>query len=268
MEITREQLEAYKVDRTGWTAGPWDKEPDRLRWQHAGYACLMVRHPRHGYWCAYVGVDRAHPLYGKHPLHGEAPELFARVDSARDLNYGDVCDGLVCHVPARGMPDDVWWLGMDFGHAFDQAPGLEAHMRELDRLIPKLGRVDRATRATPARPSRHAADLSRPGRGTQSDRSARRAAQNDRQRSWRCPCNRGDAMTVNVTHRRCQPHTGEFRLTMAVAFDTRDPDSISRAAALVAEVVRLYASPAERRVLCEELEKAAGSMRGAQGAKP
>lgn len=137
----QEVIANYKVDRTGWKPGPWDSEPDRAQWTHAGFACLMVRHPHHGYLCSYVGVDRAHPLYGKHPLHGEADELFANLDPARDLNYGDYCDDVICHVPEPGMPDDVWWLGMDFGHAFDQAPGQEARERELEKRIPSLAEI-------------------------------------------------------------------------------------------------------------------------------
>lgn len=140
-----EQLADYKVDRTGWAPGPWDAEGDREQWVHAGYACLMVRHARHGYWCGYVGVDNRHPLYGEHPLHSAHP-FFRELNPARELNYGEACDdGVICHVPQRHMPADVWWLGMDFGHFLDQAPGLEAREREMDELIPKLRELRDAT---------------------------------------------------------------------------------------------------------------------------
>ena len=138
MELSAEQLATYKVDRTNWQAGPWDGEPDRLQWTHAGFACLMVRHPRMGNWCAYVGVDRAHPLYGKHPLHGDADEVFERLEPARQLNYGDFCDGVICHAPEPGLPAEVWWLGMDFAHAFDRVPGAEARERAQDSRNPTL----------------------------------------------------------------------------------------------------------------------------------
>lgn len=30
--MTNETEEEFKVDRTGWAAGPWDSEPDKLQW--------------------------------------------------------------------------------------------------------------------------------------------------------------------------------------------------------------------------------------------
>lgn len=142
-EITAEQLANYRVDKTGWPDGPWMTEPDRTQWQHAGFACMTVRHPRHGYWCSYVGVDRAHPCYGKHPLH-DGKELFAGIEA--DLNYGDHCDGVICHVPDPGMPDDVWWLGMDFGHALDYAPGMAAREAEMETRLPAMREIGERVR--------------------------------------------------------------------------------------------------------------------------
>jgi hypothetical protein len=123
-ELTQAELKEFKVDKTGWGEGPWQTEPDREQWTHAGYACLILRHPHGGYLCGYVGVDRAHPAYGKHPLREDVDAT-----AHQDLNYGSACEGLICHVPEPGMPDDVWWLGFDCGHAFDVAPGLEARER-------------------------------------------------------------------------------------------------------------------------------------------
>jgi hypothetical protein len=34
-------------------------------------------------------------------------------------------------VPASGRPDDVWWIGADFGHTWDLAPGRDAFMRQI-----------------------------------------------------------------------------------------------------------------------------------------
>lgn len=119
-----EILDYEVVDKTGWAEGPWMAEPDRAQWAHAGYACLILRHPHHGYLCGYVGVDRAHPAYGKHPLQEEV-----KASAHQGLNYGALCDGLICHVPEPGMPDDVWWLGFDCGHSWDLAPAREARER-------------------------------------------------------------------------------------------------------------------------------------------
>ena len=115
--LSVEELESYCVDRSGWPAGPWDTEPDREQWQHAGYACLVTRHPRWGHLCGYVGVDRAHPCYGK-----TYEEM--RVEVHGGLTYGDTCCGHICHVAEPGMPDDVFWLGFDASHAGDLSPAM------------------------------------------------------------------------------------------------------------------------------------------------
>ncbi len=133
MSEHNQTLEA--IDKSTWGDGPWQSEPDRHQWQHAGYACLMVRHEHFGYWCAYVGVDRAHPQYGKDWRKNEALQ---DLDIGRHINYSASCGDRVCHVPEPGMPDDVWWLGMDFGHAFELAPAMEARDRELAKTIPAL----------------------------------------------------------------------------------------------------------------------------------
>lgn len=116
--MSAETVAEPRIDKTNWAPGPWIDEPDRVQWQHAGYACMLLRHPHGGHWCGYVGVDRAHPFYGRKPLEEELP-----LEGPWDLNYGDRCDGAVCHIPEPGMPEDVWWLGFDCGHAFDLCPG-------------------------------------------------------------------------------------------------------------------------------------------------
>jgi hypothetical protein len=42
------------------------------------------------------------------------------------LTYSDSCNlgAEICHVPAPGQPDDVWWLGWDCGHFMDVSPYL------------------------------------------------------------------------------------------------------------------------------------------------
>lgn len=102
------------VDKSGWGPGPWQDEPDRKEWKHAGLPCLMSRGPS-GHWCGYVAVPPGHPAHGKHydgvdvNVHG-------------GLTYADKCQGAICHVPEPGDPDDVWWLGFDCAHARDLSP--------------------------------------------------------------------------------------------------------------------------------------------------
>lgn len=107
------------IDRSTWGAGPWDGEPDRVDFHTAGYPCLLHRGPA-GAWCGYVAVPPGHPLHGidYDGVHGLMPEL----DVHGGLTYAAACRGGICHVPAPGEPDDVWWLGFDCGHAGDVAP--------------------------------------------------------------------------------------------------------------------------------------------------
>lgn len=53
------------IDKTDWTRGPWDKEPDKIQWQDdaTGLPCLIVRGPS-GALCGYVGVATDHPWHG------------------------------------------------------------------------------------------------------------------------------------------------------------------------------------------------------------
>lgn len=116
----------HVVDRSGWPAGEWDNEPDKVQWNHAGFACLAVRN-RMGAWCGYVGVPNGHPDYEKHydnvdvHVHG-------------GLTYSNKCqpEGPICHIPEPGFPDDVWWLGFDLLHGGDDSPGMMKIRTDLD----------------------------------------------------------------------------------------------------------------------------------------
>lgn len=114
--MTPEQVAQYRVDRTGWPSGPWDNEPDRVDFStQVGLTGLMLR-SRLGNWCGYVGVEPGHPAYGKNYF-----DVPCRVHGG--LTYSGECQGNVCHVPAPGSPDTLWWLGFDCRHAYDLAPG-------------------------------------------------------------------------------------------------------------------------------------------------
>lgn len=115
--------------RDGWPSGPWDTEPDKISWtdEATGRPCLIVRNAGGGL-CGYVAVDPDHPLHGR---DYEAPDVAVH----GGLTYADRCqdgdteaDG-ICHVPAPGAPEDVWWFGFDCVHAGDQAPGMLASLQ-------------------------------------------------------------------------------------------------------------------------------------------
>src|SRR4051794_8253554 len=101
-----EKSELPVLDKSTWGDGPWQDEPDRVDFVHAGLACFVRRHPLYGHLCGYVGIPREHPLYGK-------PYEECSLDAHGGVNYADACDEKagICHVPQPGMPADVWWLG-------------------------------------------------------------------------------------------------------------------------------------------------------------
>jgi len=110
-----EQTE-HKIDRSSWTSGPWDNEPDKINWTDpaTGMACMIVRN-YYGQLCGYVACPEGHPAYGKSYNEVDA-------DVHGGLTYAAACQGHICHVPEPGSPDNVWWLGFDCGHFSDAGP--------------------------------------------------------------------------------------------------------------------------------------------------
>jgi len=108
--------------RTDWDPGPWDDEPDKVYWvdDDTDLDCLIVRN-RLGALCGYVGVPPTHPWHGK-----DYDDVPAEVHGG--LTYADRCQPAeneaagICHVPAAGRSEDVWWLGFDTAHACDRLP--------------------------------------------------------------------------------------------------------------------------------------------------
>lgn len=114
--MTKEEIAAYSVDRSGWSEGPWDSEPDRVDFEHAGLHCMVIRNDM-GALCGYVGVPRGHALYME-----RCDDV--SLDVHGGVTYAEKCAGHICHAPGPGQPDDVWWLGFDCTHAGDTIPGL------------------------------------------------------------------------------------------------------------------------------------------------
>lgn len=114
------------IDKSKWGPGPWQDEQDRVEFRAHGLPCLLARHQRFGHWCMYVGVPPGHPWHGK-----DYDSI--TVEAHGGLTYSAACDGDpvdgICHVPLEGEPEHAWWVGVDFAHAWDFSPGMEARTR-------------------------------------------------------------------------------------------------------------------------------------------
>ena len=111
----------WSIDKRDWGEGPWIDEPDRVEWRHRDLPCLIVRSDATGALCGYVGVPPGHPWCGRGYDEIEA-------SAHGGLTYSNACDpgGPICHEPAPGEPDEVWWVGFDCSHAYDVSPKIEA----------------------------------------------------------------------------------------------------------------------------------------------
>lgn len=131
------------IDKSKWDRGPWDDEPDKVQWQDVvtGLPCLAVRNEL-GFWCGYVAITEDHPCF-ELPYDDEKVDLschggltFSGHCSEHNPEHG------ICHVPAPGEPDNVWWFGFDCGHAFDFCPGVVATLKECKCYNPDLHEHD------------------------------------------------------------------------------------------------------------------------------
>jgi hypothetical protein len=149
-ELVMEMREWSHLDKRAWERGPWDDEPDKVQWRDeaTGLPCLAVRNERSGNWCGYVGVSERHPAFGLNYYHStwdaeQEGQTLTPVQAAINavsvhggLTFADKCHPSpegeghgICHVPAPGEPDHVWWFGFDCAHSGDVSPGYSAELR-------------------------------------------------------------------------------------------------------------------------------------------
>lgn len=131
------------ADKSSWLRGPWDNEPDKIQWQdtETGLPCLIVRGP-FGALCGYVGVPLSHPLHGK---------SYNEVDLTAHggLNFSASCqkgaeNAAICHIPADGEPDHIWWFGFDCAHSGDLCPSYAGkYMRRNEGIYRALNYVEK-----------------------------------------------------------------------------------------------------------------------------
>lgn len=133
-----------EVHPKGWGDGPWEHEPNRIDFSHAGFPCFIHRNMHvTGSWCGYVGItSRKHPAYGKHY------DRLDKINVHGGLTFSDRCEGHICH-PSK---ERVWWLGLDFAHLDDYMPRLVHSSYELERhnLLLRPIRRGRVRKSGPA----------------------------------------------------------------------------------------------------------------------
>ena len=132
--ITEEQIQAFnnecEKNKKSWPPGPWNNEPNRVEWEHAGFRCLALRQPQSGHWCGYVGLPKGHKHYGipdSVPYYDDdGNEIKDRQVVAFELSYGHggvtygrFCQGDVCHISDN---EELYWLGFDCAHSGDLTP--------------------------------------------------------------------------------------------------------------------------------------------------
>ncbi len=97
-------------DRSDWSRGPWDNEPDRVEWRSEGGPCLVLRGPV-GAWSGYIGVNPGHPWHNKTDLE---------VDVHGGITYAAANEDQLLGFPA--FASDLWIVGFDCAHVFDTIP--------------------------------------------------------------------------------------------------------------------------------------------------
>ncbi len=116
------------IDRNGWGPGPWDGEPDHVKWRTLAGFPAQARRTRFGYWCGYVAVPHSHPSYGR------VPYWHPSGDRGAPLQKLDVHGGVTAVGHFIG-DESSWWIGFDCGHALDSRPGELAFLKTVDPTI-------------------------------------------------------------------------------------------------------------------------------------
>ncbi len=119
METTKiEEIEVTfgLLNRTNWrctTPGPWDKEPDLLKFDIYEYQCLIIRSNTTGALNGYIGVPQTHPWHNQ---------------SSEDLNLVLDIHGGITHISTEvykiSVPYGGRWVGFDCSHSFDFMPAI------------------------------------------------------------------------------------------------------------------------------------------------
>ena len=143
-----ETKEYRTIDKTDWLRGEWDTEPDKAQFtdEKTGLPCLIVR-ALSGALCGYVGVPEGHPYFGKNFY--DVYDITQELEVHGGLTFSDFCAHSpdesrgICHVPAPGEPDRVWWLGFDCAHGGDAIPAYHHKIKDYMNIYRSFAYVKR-----------------------------------------------------------------------------------------------------------------------------
>jgi len=121
--LTEDEVFRALDDKALWGAGPWQDEPDRVEFRHAGMPCVLQRSPFYGAWCGYVAVYPLHPWYG-----ADRYEIDAGEDVPVSVSYAAHDDDLVTCATLRGESSDRYWVGFGYFGANDYGPKFAASL--------------------------------------------------------------------------------------------------------------------------------------------
>ena len=120
----------FTQDKSTWGDGPWQFEPDLLRWEDppTGLACLIRRNGG-GALCGYVGITAKHDLYGADDSYGRQYSTLGE----------EVLDGVVHDLQCHGgvtygrwdSQEKLWFIGFDCAHSGDLSPAYRTMLREV-----------------------------------------------------------------------------------------------------------------------------------------
>jgi hypothetical protein len=128
--IDQPPVEGFPLDKSMWSDGPWQTEPDYEPYSYNGYDCLIMR-TTIGTLSGYIAVPSEHPWYTLSAEH--VPVL---------VHGGLEWTGAGNDLFRRASREDVVWFGFSCGHIGDYYP--------VDELIykfdPRMDRNEQITR--------------------------------------------------------------------------------------------------------------------------
>jgi len=131
---------AYRVpDVQPSAAGPWRAEADKIAWTDpdSAYPCIIRRERNGGHLAYYVGLPRAHPLYGWNAkaIPASLIDVPGGLDHSAPCDQNGPEDRSICHVPANAAhDDDLWWLGTRCNRITDLVPDDKEHAARAQQL--------------------------------------------------------------------------------------------------------------------------------------